>query len=164
MRFPLNKLLAEHLLTQFRGWERSPESQDCPVDDWTAVDKHSCPQELKMLPGLLPDVKWGDLEYKFLGNVSLYNFFKTLLSCISADTQDYSLICVLPGKVVTSGQALWAEHTSFSSQTSFVIPAFHLSLGLWVVSFHAANLCNGIKQIRTCRKWLVLSWGPLMVC
>lgn len=38
MRFPLNKLLAEHLLTRFRGLESSPESWDSPV--WS-LDRQS---------------------------------------------------------------------------------------------------------------------------
>lgn len=50
MRFPLNKLLAEHRLTQFRGLERSPASQDCPV--WSLAespDEQSVPAVTSVL-------------------------------------------------------------------------------------------------------------------
>lgn len=46
MRFPLNKLLAEHLLTQLRELERSPGSWESPVWSWAV----SLGEQLEVCP------------------------------------------------------------------------------------------------------------------
>ena len=68
MRFPLNKLLAEHLLTQFRQLERSPGSQESPV--WSLVvslgeQPEICPRHVCRMGKSSPPCSTSDRAWKF---------------------------------------------------------------------------------------------------